>query len=231
MIKSFLKKIEYLSRINWIKSAYYYIVLGRSCEDKKSIRKASVCMGGGSKIFVGKCNLYTTKDNAILFSHPKASLLLGVHTNVPTPTVLSMFENAKMIVGKHVMINRGTKVVLHKGGTLEMGDNSYINENSCIHCAKHISIGANCAIAWNVTIMDTDIHKIYRDGKWVNEDAEVIIGNNVWIGAHCMVLKGAIIEDNCIIAAHSVVRGHLKANTIYGGNPLKEISRFDYWEI
>lgn len=190
----------------------------------------SVRMGGG-KIFVGKGKLYTTTNNAIHFSHPQASLLLGVYTNVSTPAVLSMFENAKLIVGKHVMINRGTKVVLHKEGILEMGDNSYINENSRIHCAKHISIGANCAIAWNVTIMDTDIHKIYRDGKWVNEDTEVIIGNNVWIGAHSMVLKGTIIEDNCIIAAHSVVRGHLKANTIYGGNPLKELSRFDCWKL
>ena len=38
------------------------------------------------------------------------------------------------------------------------------------------------------------------------------------------------IEDNCIIAAHSIAEGKLHSNYIYGGNPIKQIKSFTYWQ-
>ena len=38
------------------------------------------------------------------------------------------------------------------------------------------------------------------------------------------------IEDNCIIAAHSIAKGKLHSNYIYGGNPIKQIKSFTYWQ-
>lgn len=50
------------------------------------------------------------------------------------------------------------------------------------------------------------------------------IGNNVFIGNGVKVLPCAVIGDNVIIGANSVVTKSLASNKIYGGTPAKEIS-------
>ena len=51
----------------------------------------------------------------------------------------------------------------------------------------------------------------------------VQIGNNVWLGANVIILPGTIIEDNCIIAAGSVVNKLIESNSVYAGAPAKKI--------
>ena len=147
------------------------------------------------------------------------------------PAVITIQNNATLIVGCCSMIHRGTKVVVHNGGMLSIGDSTYINENARIHCKKRISIGNNCAIAWNTNIVDTDLHTIHYTDNQKNNDAAVSIGNHVWIGANSTILKGAIIENNCIIAANSLIKGRLRSKYIYGGNPCRELKTFETWSL
>ena len=44
------------------------------------------------------------------------------------------------------------------------------------------------------------------------------------------IIKSIYTEDNCIIAAHSIAKGKLHSNYIYGGNPIKQIKSFTYWQ-
>ena len=76
-------------------------------------------------------------------------------------------------------------------------------------------IGDNTIFGPNVVIYDND--HIIRDGKIIDNEFEtepVIIGANVWIGAGAIILKGAVIEDNCVIAAGSVVTRKVESNNI-----------------
>jgi len=50
---------------------------------------------------------------------------------------------------------------------------------------------------------------------------------NVWIGAGCIVLPGARIGDNAVIAAGSVVRGEVPAGELWGGVPAKYIKTIE----
>jgi len=52
------------------------------------------------------------------------------------------------------------------------------------------------------------------------------IGSSVWIGMNSLVLKGAVIGDNTIIAAGSTVTGEIPANCIAAGNPAIPIKYF-----
>jgi acetyltransferase-like isoleucine patch superfamily enzyme len=54
---------------------------------------------------------------------------------------------------------------------------------------------------------------------------KVTVGNNCVIGAGSIIMPGAVIEDNTIIAAGALVKKsqHLPGNKIYGGVPVKEI--------
>lgn len=212
-MKKLIQILKFCLKLNIVKSIYY-----------------SIRFNG--RIFIGKGNLYIEGSGKIEFISPNSSLYVGVYTTVQTPTVITIMNNAKLIVGQNVMIHRGTKIVVHENGTLKINDYTYINENSRVHCKKCISIGRRCAISWNTNILDTDIHTIqyFKDGK-NNHDYGVNIGNEVWIGANTTILKGTVIENNCIVAANSLVMGRLKSRYIYGGNPCKELKTFETWSL
>ena len=52
------------------------------------------------------------------------------------------------------------------------------------------------------------------------------IGNRCLIGMSATILDGAVIEDDCIIAAGSLVptKKHLLSGYLYAGNPVKQMS-------
>jgi len=61
----------------------------------------------------------------------------------------------------------------------------------------------------------------------LGEKKEVIIGKNVWIGSKVIILKGARIGDNSVVAAGSVILGkEYPANSIIGGNPARVLKHF-----
>jgi acetyltransferase-like isoleucine patch superfamily enzyme len=68
--------------------------------------------------------------------------------------------------------------------------------------------------------MDSDFHKIFYSGEWINGDAEIEIEDNVWIGARTTILKGTRIAYGSVVAANSVVAKSLStAKALYAGNP------------
>ena len=204
--------IAFICKLNILKTIYY-----------------SLRFGG--RVFVGKAKIYIEGNGEIAFTTSKSSIMIGVYTTVATPTVITLMNNAKLIVGHSVKINRGSKIVVHDNGILKIDDNTYFNENARVHCRKMISIGKNCAIAWNTNILDTDIHTIQYSKDKSNVDRNIQIGNSVWVGANSTILKGSTIEDNCIIGANSLVKGYLKSNNIYGGNPCQKTNTFESWSI
>ncbi|MDN9009110.1 acyltransferase [Brevibacillus laterosporus] len=80
-----------------------------------------------------------------------------------------------------------------------------------------ITIGRNCVIGYNTTILAHEyLVDEYRLG-------EVIIGDRVLIGANTTILPGVVIGDNAVVAAGSVVHRDVPAGAFVGGNPLQTI--------
>jgi acetyltransferase-like isoleucine patch superfamily enzyme len=59
-------------------------------------------------------------------------------------------------------------------------------------------------------------------------DEPVYIGKNVFVGLNVIILKGAEIGDNSIIAAGSVVKGKIPANSLAAGVPAKVHRTFEH---
>ncbi|WP_319502296.1 acyltransferase [uncultured Draconibacterium sp.] len=207
-----MNKLQLILRLNLYKTLKYSILF-----------KNIILIGRGSRI-----NL--KKGAQIKFNAPNAKLSIGIKFSVPVPTVLDIHKNGLFLVGNNVSINRGCKIVIGKNAQFTIGNNSYINENTRIQCMKRVTIGNNCAIAWNCDILDTDEHAIYVNNKLINQNEDVILGDNVWIGAKSVLLKGSNISDNCIVGAQSLVTGTLDSNFIYVGSPCKKVKQFDRWE-
>lgn len=130
------------------------------------------------------------------------------------------------------------KILCYADGKVEIGEWVKIGFNSVVNCACSISIGANTAIANNVTIIDHNTHPINpadrllmrhtphgsleRQPMW-SDSKPVVIGQNVWIGSGVRIQKGVTIGDNSVIGANSVVTKDIPANCIAVGVPAKVV--------
>ncbi len=116
----------------------------------------------------------------------------------------------------------------------------FIDKNTSIRDTRiglgvdsQVRIGFECMIA-EANIRGTDFHTIIdiTNSEIINRPKRVLsIGNKCWIGEGCRILKNAIIPDNCIIGAGSVVAKEFNdTNCIIAGNPAKVIKEKIAWD-
>lgn len=97
---------------------------------------------------------------------------------------------------------------------------------------SEINIGENCLFSSEIDIRNGDSHSIIdlATNKRINYAKNIKIGNKVWVGKFCQILKGAIIEDNCIIGIRSLVNSTISKNTLAVGSPAKAVKSNVTWE-
>jgi acetyltransferase-like isoleucine patch superfamily enzyme len=140
--------------------------------------------------------------------------------------IFRTYSNTKIILGNNVRLHKGVEIYLDApGAKIEIGNRTYINRRSTIACKQEIIIGEDCAISWDVTILDTDYHDI--EGQIQTKKVE--IGNRVWIGCKATILKGVRIGDGAIVAAGSVVTKDVPPYSIVAGNPARVIREGVKW--
>lgn len=111
---------------------------------------------------------------------------------------------------------------------ISIGIHSFVNRNCFIDNNAMVSIGNNCAVAYNVSLITTNHSIDYANKRGGAIDPLTIqIKDGCWIGANSLILPGTIIESGCVIAAGSVVRGVCKANCLYAGVPARIIRELD----
>lgn len=176
----------------------------------------------------------------LLLVRPTIVLLWRVTPNFISAFLLNVCRNTSGKIGfvvRYLALNKltkscGEKVVVFPGvyfkniSNLEVGTNVSIHEMSYIDAFGGIVIGDNVAISHNVSIISFD-HEIYGLNVPIKDappiPGKIIVGNNIWIGAGVRLLKGVTIANNCVIAAGSVVKHSVEANSIVAGVPAKLI--------
>lgn len=127
-------------------------------------------------------------------------------------------------------IGHGSRISVR--GKLHLGNRFNMTAESTIVCAKEISFGNDCLVAWDVLLMDTDEHPLYNaDCQRINDDKPIVIGHHVWIGCKCILLKGAQMPDNSVLAAGSLLKTSFTGtDLVIGGNPPAVIKQEVRWE-
>lgn len=108
----------------------------------------------------------------------------------------------------------GVRIECWKGAIVKIGQGTYLNRNTEIVAAMSVIIGADCKIARDVLIMDTDQHPV-GSAALVNKPVE--IGDRVWIGSRAIVLKGVTIGHDSIIGAGAIVAKSVPAYSVVVG--------------
>ena len=153
-------------------------------------------------------------------------------------------------------IGHGSKISVR--GDLKLGAGFNMTAESTIVCAKEITFGDDCLLAWDVLVMDTDEHPIYRhetnrhetrdsgsvpspevprpvsnnsENERINPDKAIIVGNHVWIGCKCVLLKGAEVPNNAVVAAGTLLTSSFAGeHQVIGGNPPSVLKHDVHWE-
>jgi acetyltransferase-like isoleucine patch superfamily enzyme len=109
---------------------------------------------------------------------------------------------------------------------LRIGDDTHVGDRTEIHCGHEVSIGAGCAISWDVVILDRDYHALDADDE---QRRPVRIGDHVWIGCRAIVLKGVTIGPGAVVAAGAVVTEDVPARALVAGNPARVVREAVSW--
>lgn len=170
-------------------------------------------------------------ETSLLTLNGKLTLNSGLNEDANRSTILRMDRNAKLTVtnGEFKVFYDGD-IVVFSNGVLTLG-NSFINSGCKIRCGKQISIGDDCAISHNVTILDSDFHVLIRDGQeHPRHGTGIEIGNHVWIGTGVTILKDVHIGDGAVIAAGSMVTRDIPAHALVAGSPAAVVEENVEWK-
>lgn len=159
----------------------------------------------------------------------------GSCIDFPYATLLnaqSIHLGNNVLVGRHITLSVGYgagQPQLPARG-LVVGDRCVLGARSTITAHESIEIGEAVFLGQGVFI--TDASHGYQDptrpiGEQFGQHSPVKIGDGTWIGHGAVVLPGAQIGRNVVIAAGAVVRGVVEDYAIVAGSPARVVRRLE----
>ena len=124
-------------------------------------------------------------------------------------------DGGRIVLKKHIHASRNV-VFEAEGGELQIGEGCFFNNGCMAVSHESITIGDYTSFGPNVFIYDHD--HVTGAGEKLHgnhyKTAPVTIGSNVWVGANCVILRGTVIEDDCVIGAGSIIKGKYKKGSV-----------------
>ena len=125
------------------------------------------------------------------------------------PSKLQILGNhCAIVIGKQCKFDTAFLDCRDDGSKILIGERLDSQHNLLIDSMEgaSVKIGNDVLIAYSVEIRNNDGHSILDESNLrINPAQDVFIGNHVWIGADTLILKGAAIPDDCVVAARSIV--------------------------
>lgn len=112
------------------------------------------------------------------------------------------------------------------GGTLSIGEGSFLNYGSSLGAWSEVHVGRWALIGTYATIIDTHFHDPL-DRSRPGRARPVVLEDDVWIGAKAMVLRGVRVGRGAIVSAGSVVSEDVEPFAIVQGVPARQVGKID----
>lgn len=151
---------------------------------------------------------------------------IGINSSISYKIDIPQRKNCT--IGSGCIIYKEASIYIGPRGSLQMGNHSHLApyaylliENKALRIGDKVAVGPFCSFF---------CHSNYFSGEGLPFcdsylDGDIAIGSNIFIGAQCIILPNAVIEDNVIVGANSLVKGTLENGHLYAGNPARKIKK------
>lgn len=170
----------------------------------------------GGQLFLGVAPDRVTEED------PQAIPAIG-------SSILCLSSKARFATSGWIVVGPGCHISVGTQAAVEFGEGSYITANARILANERISIGAACAISWDVLIMDHDAHWLEIAGVPRRSVAPITIEDHVWIGAKATILKGVTLGKGSVVGAGSVVTKDVPPGAVAAGVPAAVVAEGAEW--
>lgn len=169
--------------------------------------------------------LYDATDPTLLYDLNRCKDLCWEYNNIRPTDILRRSELIQQILGQadeETFINQ--PFYCDYGKHIRVGKNFFANFNFVVLDEAFVTIGDNCFIGPNVSIL-TACHSTNPEERNTRMEwaLPVTIGDNVWIGGSVTILAGVTIGDGVTIGGGSVVTHDIPAHTLAVGSPARVI--------
>lgn len=163
--------------------------------------------------------------------HKSTQIHLGTNIKIVGCTITSDTKNDKIFIDDNTIL-RDVKIEPRDNSSIIIGKDCMIGHNSYLVAKEStkLSIGDDCGLSRNLTIMTSDGHPIYKDGKLTNSAQDIKVENHIWIAENVSILKGVTIQSGSVIGMNSTVVKNVPNNAISAGNPAKIVKEGITWE-
>lgn len=190
----------------------------------------------------GSPGLYHVVGNMQIVGKVKSGMIkfnLNQVLNPPHQLTNSELSNLGTIIFHgNTRIGCGTRILVQKNATLELGNFTLLGDNVNIGCHRHISVGDYSQIAHRCQIQESNHHFIIDLNTRLIKPCirPISIGRNCWICNSTTINAGAIIPNYCIVASNSLINGkkeiaNATPGSIIGGVPAKVLSEGGRYRI
>ena len=146
--------------------------------------------------------------------------------------VESIHIGRDVLVGRHATLAAGYGV-----GDPNLPDRALVIGDGCVLGAR-ITITAHRCVEFGDSVFTgqsvfvTDSSHGYQDpempiGKQFGPQQPITIGSGTWIGHGVVILPGARIGRNVVVAAGAVVRGEVEDHAVVAGSPARVVRRLE----
>ena len=129
--------------------------------------------------------------------------------------------HGRIVLGRWVHLGDDVRLHAHEG-TLRIGDRCVFGRDNTVNCYLDVEFGARTLVADWVYVCDFD-HR-FDDVTVPIKDQGIVktpvrVGPDVWVGTKVSVLRGAVVGEGSVLAAHTVVRGEIPPGSVVAGVP------------
>lgn len=160
----------------------------------------------------------------------KKKIFIGRNSTICKYAILEVdtidITESKIVIGDRTLISSFAILRTH-GGTITIGDDCFVNSFSALYGHGNLTIGNNCLIGPQVTIIPVNYGYKDRNTPFRQQTPTmkgITIGDDVWIGAGVTILDGCTIGDGCVVGAGAVLTKSIEPYSIVAGVPAKKIA-------
>ena len=165
---------------------------------------------------------------------PPTNSLVRLGPGSPLLKSLQMWGDGNRVeLGLGTVVEQGD-LLCGDGSAIVIGDDTLVGETAWIDARNGGSIRVGRDGLWSsgVRVATDDMHAIIdrASGHRINRrGGRIDIGRHVWLGIGAIVLPGAVIGEDCVVGARSIVSGKQPAASVLVGVPARPVRSGVTW--